>query len=322
MESKVPGVKNGKAQVILLAGFLGAGKTTLLKHILSWQKDLSETVVIVNEFGEVGIDGALLDGVAPDVVELTSGCICCTLANDLRKSLLQVWERYHPRRIFIESSGIADPTAIVEVLAETPFIEHLELGKIVTVIDSDFWDVRENFGRLFYHQLELGNLILLNKIDLLEQDQVDVYLKEVHDIVPGSQVVPTIQCRIDPEMLWQKSLPYISGLKPIPFFRPIESEDDGAGSVTTSEGNYSAFGFEDDRPLDEECFNRFMSSLPFSLFRMKGAVRFADRTLLVNHVGGQNNYGPWEGEEGTRLAFVGWGVDEEKIVARLKECFC
>ena len=76
-----------KAVVILLAGFLGSGKTTLLKQILSWETDLSDTVVVVNEFGDVGIDGALLKNSGSEIVELTSGCICCTLTADLRQSL-------------------------------------------------------------------------------------------------------------------------------------------------------------------------------------------------------------------------------------------
>jgi len=98
-----------KARVILLSGFLGAGKTTLLKHILSWRSDMSGTVVIVNEFGEVGIDGSLLRNAGTDVVELTSGCICCTLSTDLKQSLERIWAQYRPQRILIESSGVAAP---------------------------------------------------------------------------------------------------------------------------------------------------------------------------------------------------------------------
>jgi G3E family GTPase len=98
-----------KADILLLAGFLGAGKTTLLKRILSWETDLSDTVVLVNEFGDIGIDGALLKDSGSDVIELTSGCICCTLSADLHQSLTRLWERFKPRRILIEASGVADP---------------------------------------------------------------------------------------------------------------------------------------------------------------------------------------------------------------------
>ena len=79
-----------KARVVLLSGFLGAGKTTLLKRILSWETDLADTVVLVNEFGDVGIDGALLKQSGSDVIELTSGCICCTLSVDLTQSLTKM----------------------------------------------------------------------------------------------------------------------------------------------------------------------------------------------------------------------------------------
>ena len=104
------------ASVLLLSGFLGAGKTTLLKRILSWQRDLSNTVVLLNEFGDAGIDGALLEASGSGVVELTSGCICCTLSADLKQSLRDILDRFDPRRIFIESTGVADPTAIISAL--------------------------------------------------------------------------------------------------------------------------------------------------------------------------------------------------------------
>ena len=79
MNETTADLEGQKTAVIILAGFLGSGKTTLLKQILSWETDLSGTVVVVNEFGDVGIDGALLKDAGSDVVELTSGCICCTL---------------------------------------------------------------------------------------------------------------------------------------------------------------------------------------------------------------------------------------------------
>jgi G3E family GTPase len=114
------GSRNTKpmSDVLLITGFLGAGKTTLLKRILSWETDLSDTVVLVNEFGEVGVDGDLLKDAGSDVVELTSGCICCSLTVDLKQSLSRISEQYHPRRIIIEASGVADPGAIIPLLRD------------------------------------------------------------------------------------------------------------------------------------------------------------------------------------------------------------
>ncbi len=140
---------NEKIEIILLTGFLGSGKTTLLKRILSWETDLSGTVVIVNEFGDVGIDGALLKTSGSDVVEMNSGCICCTLSADLKQSLERIRKELKPTRIMIESSGVADPTAISSVLSETDMRRYMALEKIIAVLDADCWAAREVFGPLF-----------------------------------------------------------------------------------------------------------------------------------------------------------------------------
>ena len=204
-----------KADIILLSGFLGSGKTTVLKQILSWETDLSDTVVLVNEFGKVGIDGALLKDSGSDVIELTSGCICCTLSADLHQSLMRLWKRFKPRRILIEASGVADPKSITTVLQEAQIAQHMELKKIITVLEADIWGAREVFGQLFYNQLEMADLILLNKVDLIAAEQIPQFLDEIHDVIPDCQVVPTIHCAIDPETLWTAEKPQTGGLKPI-----------------------------------------------------------------------------------------------------------
>ena len=319
-----------QAHVILLSGFLGAGKTTLLKEILSWQTDLSDTVVIVNEFGEVGIDGALLKDAATDVIEMTSGCICCTLKTGLTLCLRDLWDRFHPRRIFIESSGVADPAAVREVLNQEQLREIMVLEKIVTVLDADFWEAREAFGPLFHNQLEAAHLILLNKIDLLDDDQIPQYLQELHASIPNCQVVPTQHCRIDPEALWVKPEPKVFGIMPMRFYqRRLQADtastgEGGAvaapGGVVAAEAGFKAFSFESEQPFNADCFEQFLAQVPFALFRIKGPVRYADKTVLLNYVGGQAAFKDWDGEQGTRLAFIGWGVESDEIMPRLQSC--
>ena len=303
-----------KTAVIILTGFLGSGKTTLLKQILSWETDLSGTVVVVNEFGDVGVDGALLKDSGSDVVELTSGCICCTLTADFKQSLARIYRRFEPERVLIEASGVADPSAITAVLTEPGMRDGMVLKKIITVLDGDFWEAREAFGPLFYNQLEMAHLILLNKVDLLDPDQIPKFLREIHQKIPDSQVVPTIHCHVDPQTLWEDQSPRYEGLKPIDFFQA------GTGHKSVDASSYVVFSFEAATPLEETCFEQFMDRLPFEMFRVKGSVRFPDRTVMVNFVGGKIETLPWNQTSDTQLAFIGWNVDREQILSRLRPC--
>jgi G3E family GTPase len=314
-----------KTDVLLLSGFLGAGKTTLLKRILAWETDLSDTVVLVNEFGDVGIDGALLKSAGSDVFELTSGCICCTLSNDLRQSLIRIRQDFTPRRIFIESSGVADPTAVLPVLSSSPLSETMRLDKIITVLDADFWEARENFGRLFYNQLETANLILLNKVDLVHDADIPQYLKEIHDTFPGCQVVPTVRCGIDPASLWTPASPKSVMLRPIHVFDDIatgahEHDDHQEECNPVKATRFVTFSFRESRKMDEACFNQFVATLPPEVFRVKGPVRFVDRRIMLNHVGGKSEILPWSEDGETTLAFIGWNIAAEQILDRLRGC--
>ena len=329
--------ERNSADVILISGFLGSGKTTLLKRILAWGDDMSGTVVLVNEFGDVGIDGSLLKESGSDVVELTSGCICCTLGADLRQSLHSIMKRFSPSQILIEASGVADPVSIRTILQGEELSEKLALKKIITVLDADFWEGREIFGPLFYHQLEIANLILLNKIDRLEKQRISSCLKEIHELLPTTRVIPTIRCNIDPTALAVTSDSKSVDLKPISFFRHYSpgsavsikrpdsrNKTSDAGENEDVQGidatGYVTFSFQSVEPLDENCFKTFIQELPWELFRMKGQVQFHDRTAFVNFVGGQDEWSRWEGSAETLLAFIGWNIHAEKILQQLKTC--
>ena len=317
--------------VFLLAGFLGSGKTTLLKRILSWETDLSDTVVLVNEFGDVGIDGDLLKHSGSDVIELVSGCICCSLRNDLKQSLSNILKQYQPKRIFIEASGIADPAAIVSVLHESPLVESLKLEKNVAVLDADLWEARENFGRLFYAQLEIADLILLNKVDLLDKASIPVYLNEIHEIFSHCRVIPTVRCCIDSAVFWSQTVPKEMALKPMHSFYGMSPNDDllSRGQIADSfqpcdappsYQHFVTFSFEHAQVIDETLFNHFVDTLPVEVFRMKGPVKFHDRTDMINFVGGKGDWSKWEGAPETRLAFIGWDISPSEILDKLHRC--
>ncbi|MBW2603198.1 MAG: GTP-binding protein [Deltaproteobacteria bacterium] len=323
-----------KNKIILLSGFLGSGKTTLLKHILSFDADMSDIVIIMNEIGEVGIDGMLIKNLGSDVIELTSGCICCSMSDDLQESIEEILQRFGPRYIIIEATGVADPESVSKLIATSNFNDEVELHKIITVMDAECWGVRDVFGTLFFRQLKQADTIIFNKIDLLKKDDIPQYLNEVHRELPGSQVIPAVNCRIEPEVVWLKSGPSSLGknasdgnrLEPhhnnygIFSYFDHETGTGGHQEKIYADKNFITFSFSESSPVDETAFKRFVQGLPYEIFRLKGMVNFGNRTMMINSVGGKTEWAPWEGDSETRLAFIGWDIDPDEFLERLKAC--
>ena len=299
--------------VVLIAGFLGAGKTTLLRRILQWPGDLSRTAVLVNEFGRIGIDGELLQGFSTPVYELTNGCICCSMAADLIRTVEEILEKFNPLHLFIEATGVADPLEVLLSLKGEKIESRVKVPKVVTVLDGDLWEGREYFGPLFYNQIKGADLLLFNKIDLLPQEHIPQYIREVQKVNPYCRVLPTEHCRIEPQVLWD------------PLMKGDRGMEISLGRLGDHHGNaeelgYLAFAFEEPGALREDCFNHFLSTLPAGLYRLKGYVRLGDRRFFINHVGRKTEWIPVETPGPTTLAMVGWKISEEEILDQLKKC--
>ncbi len=309
------GKNSAPCAVTLIGGFLGAGKTTLLRHILSWPGDLSSTAVLVNEFGQIGIDGELLKNGGTPVVELTNGCICCTIQGDLLRSLREIIKTFDPRRLLIEATGVADPVEILDVLKNEEPSGSLFVQKVITVVDADFWENREHLGPLFFNQIRAADLVLLNKVDLLSPEKIPVFLREIQENNPGTAVVPTHHCKVDPQVLWSVSEDHLLESR-LQGLHEHESHEDAHGM------GFVSFAFQGDVPLREECFRKFLSQLPYELYRVKGFALLENGLCFINHVGGKTEWVSLQGSGQTRLAFVGWRVEQTKIIERLKECLC
>ncbi len=313
-----------KSEVIVISGFLGAGKTTLLKKILSWESDLSQTVVLVNEFGDVGIDGSLLKNAGSDVVELTGGCICCTLKADLNLTLKKVWRQFNPKRIFIETTGVADPFMITDVFDDAELHDQMKVFKVITVLDIELWEARGCFGTVFSNQLRQADLILLNKIDVADENKISQFLREIHEAIPNSQVVPTVHCNVDPEIVLtgRTRIPQLVNYDELNHHHHHghELHEETLYAKEDAKFPYISFSFRSSDALDEECFKLFTENLPWELFRMKGPVRFRDRTVFVNYVGGNSEWSVWDDFEETCLVFVGWKAEREETIRNLKNC--
>ncbi|MCB2188563.1 MAG: GTP-binding protein [Deltaproteobacteria bacterium] len=314
--------------VHLICGFLGSGKTTLLRRILAEQPPAEKLVVLVNEFGELGIDGSLLEGFDSEVLELSSGCICCTLKADFISTLNKMLADFHPDRVVVEATGIAETGDLVQAVEMLQARADVELASVVTVVDAENFKYRDMLGPLFYRQMETADLILLNKIDLVEHGEVEELSEALHEINPGARIMPVVYGAVDraiilnpqpgqPRERSQVTMPVLdmmSLLTQAPGHEGHEHEHD-----TTRD--FMSFSFETDRLAQKECLEGFLAGLPWGVFRVKGFVRFAEGTEVLNHTYRRSEFAPSREPSGTRLAFVAWKMDQQEILAQLAGCF-
>lgn len=169
--------------MIIVAGFLGSGKTTLLLATIgrSIERTGKKVVVIVNDFGSIGIDATVMNKYGLEVAELASGCICCTLGPDLLETVEEVAEKFSPDTIVIEPTGVADPHAIVEIMQcyKGPKVSKI---KVILIIDAvRFTLIVKALGRPLAAQLRSADLILINKADAVSGEAIDEITSWIKD---------------------------------------------------------------------------------------------------------------------------------------------
>jgi G3E family GTPase len=181
--------------VTIITGFLGSGKTTLLNHILTNQQGL-KTAVLVNEFGEIGIDNELI--VATDandsMVELSNGCICCTINNDLVEAVYKVLERQDGvDYLVVETTGLADPLPVALTFLGTELRDMTRLDSIVTLVDSENFSLDLFNSEAAYSQIAYGDIILLNKADLVDEAALEALELRIREIKEGARILRSIK---------------------------------------------------------------------------------------------------------------------------------
>jgi len=168
--------------VTIISGFLGAGKTTLLNHILKNQVGI-KTAVLVNEFGEIGIDNDLIIEGSEDMIELNNGCICCSINGELLNTVSKVLERAEKLDyLIVETTGLADPLPVAMTFAAGDLREKVRLDSIITVIDGENFDFEINNTSVAYSQILYGDILLLNKSDLVNEKQLKKIEKFINKI--------------------------------------------------------------------------------------------------------------------------------------------
>ena len=174
--------------VTIISGFLGSGKTTLLNHILKNQVGI-KTAVLVNEFGEIGIDNDLIIEGSEDMIELNNGCICCSINGELLNTVSKVLERAEKLDyLIVETTGLADPLPVAMTFAAGDLREKVRLDSIITVIDGENFDFEINNTSVAYSQILYGDILLLNKSDLVNEKQ----LKKIEEFINKIKKEPRI----------------------------------------------------------------------------------------------------------------------------------
>ena len=312
--------------VTVLTGFLGAGKTTLLNRILTEQHG-KKYAVIVNEFGEQGIDNDLVVDADEEVFEMNNGCICCTVRGDLIRILSGLMKRADKLdAIIVETTGLADPAPVAQTFfVDQDVADQTKLDAIVTVADAVHLSSQIVDHHEAEEQIAFGDVILLNKIDLVKENDLEQVKKRIRQINPFAKIINTTKCGVP--------LNEILDLDAFSLKRVLEVEPDFLESDHDHEhdDNVTSISFVSDTPLDMEKFQTWFSKLLQTkgqdILRTKGILDFTDETDRyvfqgVHMLMDASPMGKWpEGKKRTsRLVFIGRNLESMNLKEGFENC--
>ena len=312
--------------VTVLTGFLGAGKTTLLNRILTEQHG-RRYAVIVNEFGEQGIDNDLVVDADEEVFEMNNGCICCTVRGDLIRILGGLMKRADQLdAIIVETTGLADPAPVAQTFfVDQDVADRTKLDAIVTVADAVHLSTQLGEHHEAEEQIAFADVVLLNKIDLVDQSQITGVKDRIRKINPYTKIINTTRCATP--------LDDILGLKAFSLERVLEVEPDFLKSDHDHEhdDDVTSLSFVSDTPLDMEKFQDWFSKLLQTkgqdILRTKGILDFtgeSDRYVFqgVHMLMDASPMGKWpEGKvRSSRLVFIGRNLESMNLKEGFVNC--
>ncbi len=337
--------------VTIITGFLGSGKTTLLNHILTNQEGL-KTAVLVNEFGEIGIDNELIVSTDGSMVELSNGCICCTINDDLVNAVNKILERQEEiDYLLVETSGLADPLPVALTFLETELRDMTRLDSIVTLIDcANYSEALSNYQAI-ESQIQYGDIIVLNKTDLVDEADVDSLEVKIRNFKKNARILRTQKAQVPLALVLSVGLfesdKYFEGAD-------SESKDDNRKSDHLENDDFNSLSTQSDRPLDFINFQYYQSDhlkndgftslsiqsdrplnsrkfqyfldnqLPENVFRAKGILWFEESPKRhIFHLCGKRfsfEDEEWKGEKKIQLVLIGQNLDHDKLREHIENC--
>ena len=321
--------------VTVITGFLGSGKTTLLSSVLK-KKELQKTAVIINEFGEIGLDHALIEHTDENIVELQSGCICCTIQGDLNKTLIDLFDKMMNgkvssfNRILIETTGLANPVPIIHTLMSSiELIRIYSLDGVITVVDSINGEKTLDLHEESLKQLALAEKIIISKTDIVDKDEIKSLVFRIKEINPVSQIIFSKFGNIPLEEIFGLGAydPYKKSADVKNWLAAEKYKDKKHHhhhDVNRHNENIRAFSMMSENPVNMIAFSFFRdmitAALGANLLRMKGIVNIAgeERPAVIHGV--QHIFHPvqwletWpDNDRRTKLVFITQNIKKEQI---------
>lgn len=319
--------------VTVLTGFLGAGKTTLLNHVLTANHG-EKVAVIVNEFGEVGIDNQLVIGADEEIFEMNNGCICCTVRGDLvdiLQNLLQSkfgqnQEKVQFDRVLIETTGLADPGPVAQTFFLDEVISnYFKLDSIVTVVDAKHAEQHLDDGHEAQEQVAFADVLLLNKVDLVTEDELNKLERRLKQMNPTAKIFHTTKSEIQIE--------HVLGINAFDLDKKLELDPDFLEDEHHHHHHdeVSSIVLTEDKPLNLDKVNAFIEEWlvdhALDTFRYKGILNIAGASHRVVFQGVHMLFAseadrPWKKDEKRKseIVIIGRNLDEDWFRSKFAEC--
>ena len=344
--------------VTIITGFLGSGKTTLLNHILTNQQGV-KTAVLVNEFGEIGIDNELIVSTDQNMVELSNGCICCTINNDLVDAVYKVLAREEKLDyLVVETTGLADPLPVAMTFLGSELRDLTRLDSIITVVDAANYSLDLFNSEAALSQITYGDVIILNKTDLVDETTLQELEKKINNIKEGSRIIRTTKSQVPLPLilsvgLFESDQYFDSHTEEHHDHHAHHAHHDhsNCGHEHHDDHDHSTCGhdhhdhehhhhsdhlendgfisisFQSDKPFSIRKFQHFLDNqLPTNVFRAKGIMWFDESPQRhIFHLCGKRftiDDDQWKGEKKNQLVLIGQNLDTETLLQQLENCIC